>query len=190
MLSPLEFAEAVDLLTKCLPTPKIDERISGLYYFFKKESYETVRAAAEVCAKKEERFPTPGVFGGYINACRVASKTAVISCEFCGGVGIVHAKHKIRLHNCNYAFRCHCANAAKYPNIPAWSKDSRADYDLMQTNPYQDIYENPELYEKGLKHLSDTLTQNGITINNTIKQDMLRRIEAGKKRKQLESAPF
>ena len=88
MLDIRQFAEAIDLLAKCLPTPHMADRAEGLYYFFKKESFVTIRAAAHKCAEEQERFPTPAVFGRYVRLARPKSETISTPCEFCTGMGL------------------------------------------------------------------------------------------------------
>jgi hypothetical protein len=149
MLAIEEFASAVKIMVKSLPTQKIDERIEGLYYFFKKELYETIRAASEQAAYEMERFPTPGQFAGYVKQ-RRPKKPGIdpTSCEFCKGYGMITAFK--RSDQSAFTFRCHCTNAARFEKIPPWTSECRIDFELLNANTYQDLHDNPEIYARGI----------------------------------------
>lgn len=187
----LEFSKAMGIMVKCLPATKVEDRIDGLYHFFGDQNLELIKATAEFCSKTMERWPTPGNFSFALRKVRsdLPELARILQpeeeCSMCNSSGRVSVKRVS--DGMFFCFRCHCANAARYDNIPAWTQDKNSHYKPIESNAYQDLFQNPELYEKGL----DKLVELGITVPQRIKEMMQSRITKAKSiRDSQERMPF
>lgn len=195
MLPREDFAKALEIIIKCLPTVKSEDRIEGLYYFFKNEALDTITKACDEMARDLDKFPTPVIFGNYIaKHKRGETEDQKIPCDFCNGNGIVSATKIDATDNSQYTFRCYCQNASKLQKISPWTKTTREKYKLIETNIYQDIALNPDKYLKGIKFLKNNA---GVKITKDIENKIRERVESAQriranldKRFEKEDIPF
>lgn len=110
MVNKEQFSEALDLLINTFPAQGREGRLKSLYFFYGKESFETLRQAARDAAKELNAFPSPNVFERFVAAARPRKGEEIaFPCDRCKGVGIVSVD--------DFAYRCECQNGTKFMNF-------------------------------------------------------------------------
>lgn len=170
-----QFNQAIEIIFDCFSVPNGARKASRYYQFFKTENLKTLEDAFVYIARTDEKFPTPNRLSQVITMIKSQSafKDPVqrVDCKWCKGDGRVSSRDA---SGRSWAYRCQCANGARFPNYPAWFGNEHKDKELIG-NAYEDVAKNPAIYRKA----------NGIKIPAEVEAKMLGIIE-----KKEESIPF